>query len=203
MNHSILPPGRMGWPLIGENLEYILMGRKGTPEKFIEDRMNKYSSQVFKTSLLGEKMVIFCGSKGNKFLFSNEFTLVQSWWPHSFDVIFPDLKTSIKEESKKMKAFLPRFLKPNSLHKYIGTMDQIAKQHLNMYWDHKDSVAVLPLVKKYIFSVTCRLFLSIENEDYIAMFNEQFETVSVGILSLPINFPGTAYNRAIKASNFV
>nr|AOG74843.1 cytochrome P450 [Aquilegia coerulea] len=200
---SVLPPGKMGWPLIGENLEYILMGRKGTPEKFIENRMNKYSSQVFKTSLLGEKMAIFCGSKGNKFLFSNEFTLVQSWWPHSFDVIFPDLKTSIKEESKKMKAFLPKFLKPNSLQKYIGTMDLIAKEHLNMYWDQKDSVTVLPLVKKYMFSLACRLFLSIENVDYIAMFNDQFETVSAGILSLPINFPGTAYNRAIKASMFV
>lgn len=53
-----LPPGTMGWPIIGETLEFFITATRGTPEKFITDRMNKYSPKIFKTSLLGKKMAV-------------------------------------------------------------------------------------------------------------------------------------------------
>ncbi|KAM7519158.1 hypothetical protein LguiB_018120 [Lonicera macranthoides] len=53
------------------------------PQKFVNDIMKKYSPDVFQTSLLGEKMAVFCGATGNKFLFTNENKLLTSWWPLS------------------------------------------------------------------------------------------------------------------------
>ena len=38
-----LPPGKNGWPIIGETLEFAGIGQKGSPEMFIKDRMRKYS----------------------------------------------------------------------------------------------------------------------------------------------------------------
>ncbi|KAL0433235.1 UNVERIFIED_CONTAM: Protopanaxadiol 6-hydroxylase [Sesamum latifolium] len=74
-----LPPGTRGWPMLGENVE---LARSGGP-KFIKDRMEKYSEDVFQTSLLEERMAVFCGAKGNKFLFTNEYKLVSSRLPKS------------------------------------------------------------------------------------------------------------------------
>jgi hypothetical protein len=48
-----LPPGKTGYPMIGESLEFLSTGWKGHPEKFIFDRMARFSSEIFKTSLLG------------------------------------------------------------------------------------------------------------------------------------------------------
>ncbi|XVF23286.1 hypothetical protein REPUB_Repub13aG0023600 [Reevesia pubescens] len=123
-SHLNLPPGRMGLPLIGESLEYLLTGRKGHPEKFLNERMAKYSSQVFKTSILGQPMAVVCGAVGHKFLFSNESKLVTAWWPDSVNKIFPSsTKTSSQEESIKMRKMLPNFLKPEALQRYIEQIE--------------------------------------------------------------------------------
>ncbi|KAK4388109.1 Protopanaxadiol 6-hydroxylase [Sesamum angolense] len=47
-----LPPGTRGWPVLGENMELALSGQP----KFIKHRMEKYSQDVFQTSLFGEML---------------------------------------------------------------------------------------------------------------------------------------------------
>ena len=44
-NHKIdgvLPPGSMGWPLIGETLQFIIPGRSLDLHPFVKKRMQKY-----------------------------------------------------------------------------------------------------------------------------------------------------------------
>ena len=72
---SKLPLGALGWLVLGENLKLAASG----PEKFIQERVKKYTEEVFKTSLLGGKMVVFCGAAGNKFLFSHEYNSLAIW----------------------------------------------------------------------------------------------------------------------------
>ena len=79
--YSKLPPGKKGWPIIGETLEFGTAGQRGTPEIFIKERMRKYSQDLFQTSLFGENLAVLCGAAGNKFLFSNEKKYVTAWWP--------------------------------------------------------------------------------------------------------------------------
>ncbi|XVF67011.1 hypothetical protein PTKIN_Ptkin10aG0086200 [Pterospermum kingtungense] len=203
-NGTNLPPGRMGLPLIGESLEYLLTGRKGHPEKFLNDRMAKYSSQVFKTSILGEPMAVVCGAVGNKFLFSNENKLVTAWWPDSVNKIFPSsTQTSSKEESKKMRKMLPNFLKPEALQRYIGMMDMIAQRHFEASWEGKQEIKVFPLAKGYTFWVACKVFLSIEDPDHVSIFSDPFNVMASGIISVPINLPGTPFRRAINAAELI
>ncbi|GMI97476.1 cytochrome P450, family 716, subfamily A, polypeptide 1 [Hibiscus trionum] len=203
-SNTSLPPGRTGLPFIGESLEFLSAGRKGHPQKFIYDRMDKYHSQVFKTSILGEPTAVFCGAAGNKFLFSNENKLVTAWWPDSVNKIFPSsLQTSSKEESKKMRKLLPNFLKPEALNRYVGVMDSIAQRHFGTYWERQSQVSVFPLAKNYTFWVASKVFLSIEEPEHVAQLSRPFNVLASGIISIPINLPGTPFNRAIKASNIV
>ncbi|GFS44297.1 cytochrome P450, family 716, subfamily A, polypeptide 1 [Actinidia rufa] len=167
-----LPPGRTGFPIIGENLEFLATGWKGHPEKFIFDRIAKYSSYVFRTSLFGSPTIVLCGCAGNKFLFSNENKLVQSWWPNSVNKIFPSsTQTSSKEESIRLRKMLPNFLKPEALRRYIGVMDVVASRHFASDWENKDQTP--------------------------------FGVLGAGVLSIPIDLPGTPFNRGIKASKFI
>ncbi|XP_015081942.1 beta-amyrin 28-monooxygenase-like [Solanum pennellii] len=198
-----LPPGKSGWPVIGETLEFLSTGWKGHPEKFIFDRISKYKSSIFKTHLLGEKAVVFCGASSNKFLFSNENKLVQTWWPSSVDKVFPSsTQTSSKEEAIKMRKMLPNFLKPEALQRYIRIMDHIAQKHFQS-WENQQEVVVFPLAKRYTFWLACRLFVSVEDPNHVAKLADPFDVLASGLISIPINLPGTPFNRAIKASNFI
>lgn len=201
---ATLPPGRTGWPFVGETLEFLSTGMKGHPEKFIFDRMTRYSSEVFKTSLLGEPVAVLCGAAGNKFLFSNEGKAVTAWWPSSVNKIFPSsAQTSSNLESLKMRRMLPHFLKPDALRRHVPVVDAIAGRHFAADWDRKDRVEVFPLAKRFTFWVACRLFMSLEDPRCIADFACPFNLLSAGILSIPINLPGTPFNKGIRASKAI
>ncbi|KDP33425.1 hypothetical protein JCGZ_06996 [Jatropha curcas] len=192
------PPGSTGWPLIGETMEYLSTTREGIPEKFINDRRNKYSSKLFKTSLLGQPMVLLCNAEGNKFVFSNENRLVSSWWPSSVDKLFDSQNESKGELATKMRKFVTPVLKSDMLRKYVDVVDAKTRQHLQNHWDGKQVVEVHPFAKDLTFVLACRLLLGIDDEEAIAQLQKSFEHFSAGLLSLPIDLPGTNFRRAIK-----
>ncbi|EEF35534.1 beta-amyrin 6-beta-monooxygenase [Ricinus communis] len=201
-----LPPGTKGWPFIGESLAFLMTSRRGHPEKFINDRVTKYSADVFQTSLLGENMAVFCGAAGNKLLFTSENKYVKAWWPKSllkaFLVPDPD-EFSFKEVSTGYRRILTEFLKPEALQRSIPVMDSMAREHLKTDWHPFKEVKVFPLIRKYSFALSCRLFISIKDPNLVSKLLGPFALVSSGMLSVPINFPGTPYYKAIKASKVI
>ncbi|KAG8373908.1 hypothetical protein BUALT_Bualt11G0074200 [Buddleja alternifolia] len=200
-----LPPGKTGWPFFGESLEFITTNRKGHAEKFILDRVAKYASHVFKTHLFGAQTAVFCGPKENKFLFSNENKLVQVWLPSSVTkVIFTSaVDSSPGEEALKIRNMLPNVLKPENLQRYVSIIDHIAQKHFAEKCESKKEILVYPLARRYTFWVACKVFISMEDPNDVAKFTEHFDALISGLFSIPINFPGTNYNKAIKASKFI
>ncbi|KAL6316283.1 hypothetical protein AAG906_017914 [Vitis piasezkii] len=201
-----LPPGTMGWPIIGETLEFALACQGGNPGRFLNDRMNKYSPQVFKTSLLEANMAVMCGASGNKFLFSNEDKLVVSWWQRSMKKIlcFPSVfNETLTGDKFRPPTFLPEFLKPEALQHYLATMDSMASEHIELNWSPNREVLVFPLARKYSFALAFRLFMSIDDPEYVEMISHPFQILNEGFLSVPIDIPGTTFNRALKASKFI
>lgn len=45
--------------------------------------------------------------------------------------------------------------------------------------------------------------MSLDDPKEIRKFEEPFQLLASGIISMPIDFPGTPFHRAIKASNFI
>ncbi|XP_012855021.1 PREDICTED: beta-amyrin 28-oxidase-like isoform X1 [Erythranthe guttata] len=174
------------------------------PQKFIQDRMRKYSPEVFMTSLLGQKIAIFCGAKGNKFLFMNDDKLFTSFWLQSMKkaLLFPEpAKGNFISILKR--SYHGDFLKPEALKQYIPAMDALARQHLDSYWIPNSVVEVFPLSKKYTFELACRLFLNVVDPAHIGKLSGPFTLVTSGMLYVPVNLPGTAYHRAVKGGKLV
>nr|ALR73782.1 CYP716A80 [Barbarea vulgaris subsp. arcuata] len=205
-SYQNLPPGKTGFPLIGESLSFLSEGSQGHPEKFITDRVRRFissSSGVFKTHLFGSPTAVMTGASGNKFLFTNENKLVVSWWPDSVKKIFPYTQSTYTEESKKLRILLLQFMKPEALRKYIGVMDEVTQRHFETEWTNKKQLIVYPLSKKLTFSIACRLFLSMDDPERVSKLEERFNSVVMGIYSIPIDLPGTRFNRSIKASRLI
>ncbi|KAL3504006.1 hypothetical protein ACH5RR_033847 [Cinchona calisaya] len=193
----------MGWPFIGESLDYFSKLQQGLAYKFLTERWKKYSSSTFMTSLIGEPMVLFCNAEGNKLLFSNEQKLVQVWWPSSLSKIFPksDDKPS-NEHSLTVHKLLRLILKNDGLREYVGIMDAIMKEHLQTYKKCKE-VNVGDISKRYLLSLSSNIFIGMNDPGKIDTLAKLLKEIENGIFSIPINFPGTPLNRAIKASRLM
>ncbi|OWM69463.1 beta-amyrin 28-monooxygenase-like [Punica granatum] len=207
-----LPPGQTGyWPIIRETLDFFMAGRNGTPGKFVTDRTSRYSSDVFRTSLLGvgKNVAVFCGASGNKFLFSGESKYVTWWWPRSVRMVaeFPDPDSvdgyPTDDSFAKTRRFILEFVRPEALQRYLPIMDSMAKQHLEADWAPYEEVRVFPLLMKYTFALSSRLLMGNQDPTFITRLGHMFELVASGMLSVPINFPGTARYKAIQAGKSI
>ncbi|XAR62654.1 hypothetical protein NMG60_11017500 [Bertholletia excelsa] len=182
-----LPPGTTGWPLVGDMLKFATLG----PEKYVNEGMNKFSPEVFRTSLMGEKMAVVCGPAGNKFIFSNENKLFASWLPLSLKrvLVFPSHSENSKEEISALKRnFMHEILKPDALRHYIPIMDSMARKHLDEEWEPHEQVKVFPFI---------------EDPERINRIFDHFSRITSGMFSVPIALPGTAYSRAIRGGKMI
>ncbi|XP_052203536.1 beta-amyrin 6-beta-monooxygenase-like [Diospyros lotus] len=193
-----LPPGSTGWPLVGDHADFAISG----PEKFIKKKLAKFpSSEVFQTSLFGENMAVFCGPAAKKFFFSNENKLFTSWLPRSMikAILFPSsVGDVIKDVTILQRTFLQDILKPEALRQYIPIMDSTAREHIDDEWVPNKDLKVVPLLKKYTLELGCRLLMNIDDPKRIKTLVEPFNLVASGMLAVPVDFPGTAYNGAIR-----
>ncbi|KAK7318772.1 hypothetical protein RJT34_03479 [Clitoria ternatea] len=199
-----LPPGNLGWPIVGETFEFMRACLEGNMTKFLGEKMDKYDSRVFKTSMFGDPIVVFCGPAGNKFLFSNENKNVQVWWPSSVRKLLRlSLVNKVGDEAKMMRRLLMSFLNAETLRNFLPKMDTIAQHHIMTHWEGKDEVLVYPIVQLYTFELACCLFLSIEDSVHITKLSSKFEEFLKGIIGFPINLPGTRFHSAMKAANAI
>ncbi|OMO82627.1 Cytochrome P450 [Corchorus olitorius] len=196
-----LPPGSMGWPIIGETIEFLF----GNPENFVFDRMEKCSPRIFKTNILGEPTAVICGAEGHKFLFSNEQKLFTAFRPLSSKKLFRSsqggaahVQAPRNDEVKVLRS--PIFLKPEALVRYLGHIDSITQQHILKYWDDEDEVKAFPLAKTLTLTLACRFFLGIDDPERISRLVSDFDDVTVGLHSIPVSFPGTKFYRANRAA---
>nr|AXU93523.1 cytochrome P450 monooxygenase CYP716A263 [Taraxacum kok-saghyz] len=194
-----LPPGRRGWPVIGETVEFVTAGWKGHPEKFIVDRMKKFSHHVFRTSLMLEDAAVFCGPEGNKFLFSNENKLVRFWLPASARKILPFTQYCGDDIAKMVRYHL----KPETIRQYVPIIDMVAQKHFETRWEGKDQILTHETTKNFTFLVACKIFFSIDEPEWVNNLSGPFKRLAPGLFSIPINLPGTPFRRAINARTFI
>ncbi|GAB2222593.1 hypothetical protein Droror1_Dr00016715 [Drosera rotundifolia] len=198
---SLLPPGNMGWPIVGETLEFFGSLRKGTPWSFYRERMDRHDPRVFKMGMLGSAAAVICGAAGHKFLFGNENKLVRTWWPPSVHKLFgPCLITHEHlDKVKRTRKILSSSLDPEPLIKYVKTMDSVTINHIRSLWLGKEEVVVYPTIKVYALELACRMFMSFEEQELILKLSAQFNIFNKGVINIPLNFPGTEFHRAMRA----
>ncbi|OWM73383.1 hypothetical protein CDL15_Pgr026482 [Punica granatum] len=200
-----LPPGTFGWPFLGETVEFIRAKSEGCADKFVKDRVERYGSTVFRTSLFGEPMAFLCGPAGNKFLFSNEGKKVAHWFPAplrwmlegSFIFMCGD------EARVRKKLLTASFFNTESLMKCVPIMDEITRGYLKTHWEGKEEVQVCTSIKRYPFEVPCRLFMSIVEPELISRLLFQFNIFIKGLAGFPLNIPGTQFHRGMRAVNII
>ncbi|XP_058075357.1 taxadiene 5-alpha hydroxylase-like [Magnolia sinica] len=195
-----LPQGSLGLPIIGESWSFLRAIKNNRGADWVNERVAKHGP-VFKTSILGSSTVVLTGQAGNKFVLStDEVALSMKQPPSSVRIVG---KQNIFELNgnryKLVKGAMMRFLKPESLQEYIGIMDDLVKTNLLMKIKEEETIKLVPLLKVLTFDVSCSLLFGIHDKPTKEALFEDFATALRGVWSIPVNFPGTVFWRALRA----
>ncbi|KAJ0966371.1 hypothetical protein J5N97_027509 [Dioscorea zingiberensis] len=199
-----VPPGSLGFPVIGESWSFVQALREERGSEWIQKRVAMHGN-IFKTSLMGCPTVIVTGRLSNKFVFSADDETLSLKQPPA--VVMLAGKYSIFELTgpryKLVKSVVLRFLKPEALQEYIGPMDSLVKNSLEhiLTMKVKDSstIHIVPFMKRLTFNLTCSLLFGLHDEPTNEALFEDFSDLFKGLWSVPLNLPGTAFRRALRA----
>ncbi|KAK6781715.1 hypothetical protein RDI58_019511 [Solanum bulbocastanum] len=139
-NNGKLPPGSMGWPLLGETIQFFAPNTSFDIPPFVKERMQRYGP-IFRTSLVGRPVIVSTDPDLNYFIFQQEGKLFQSWYPYTFTEIFG------RQNVGSLHGFMYKYLKnmvlnlfgPESLKNMLPEVEKIVNNNLKR-WSGQTSV---------------------------------------------------------------
>nr|UHB15525.1 cytochrome P450 [Paris polyphylla] len=74
------------------------------------------------------------------------------------------------------------------------------RHHLNMNWIGRQTVTVLPLMKRLTFDIISSLIFGLEKGPIRERLGSHFQEMIEGMWAVPVNLPLTRFNKSLKAS---
>ncbi|BAF21713.2 Os07g0519500 [Oryza sativa Japonica Group] len=193
-----LPPGSLGFPVIGQSISLLRALRSNTDYQWYQDRIKKYGP-VFKMSLFGSPTVLMAGPAANHFVFSNQ-DLIFTQTKAINTIIGRSILTLSGEELKQVRGALQGHLRPEMVTKYMRKMDEEVRRHIDLNWVGHKTVKVAPLAKRLTFDIICSVVFGQGIGPIREALATDFETLVQALLSLPVNIPFTKFNKGLSAS---
>nr|QWK52376.1 cytochrome P450 708A1 [Isatis tinctoria] len=129
-----LPPGSMGFPVIGETVEFFRPQSFDQIPPFVKKRMSKHGS-LFRTSILGSKTIVSTDPEVNFEIFNQENKCFIMSYPEAVVRIFGKDNLFFKQGRdfhRYMRQIALQLLGPECLkQKFIHMIDLATREHLN------------------------------------------------------------------------
>ncbi|PHU28274.1 Cytochrome 87A3 [Capsicum chinense] len=188
----------MGWPLLGETIQFFAPNTTSDIAPFVKERVKRYGP-IFRTSVVGRPVIVSTDPDLNYFIFQQEGQLFQSWYPDTFTEIFG------RQNVGSLHGFMYKYLKnmvlnlfgPESLKKMMPEVEEAAKNKLKR-WSGQTSVEMKEATANMIFDLTAKKLISYDSETSSENLRESFVAFIQGLISFPINIPGTAYHKCLQ-----
>ncbi len=195
-NPTALPPGKMGWPLIGETLAFAK-----NPFGFIQSRVDAHGP-VFKTSLLFRKTVVISGREACR-RFTDESLVVRAGsFPSAVAQMFGGKSLPFLDGAahKTRKELVLAAFDDAALASYLPDMQRSVEAHFKT-WLTMGEFGWLDQMRALAFEVICSNMLGLGRGPELDHLLEDYKAITEGMLALPLPIPGTTFWKAQKCKN--
>ncbi|XP_050221392.1 cytochrome P450 87A3-like [Mercurialis annua] len=200
-----LPPGSMGLPLIGETIQFFIPSKSLDMPHFVKSRIKKYGS-IFKTSLAGRPVVVSSDDDFNHFILQQEGKLVELWYMDTLSELvgqngsFKD-GISFGHIYKTFKRLITEHFGPERLKEHIlPQLEDVVDDYLQA-WSKQDSIDLKHSCCSVILDFTAKLLFSYDTDKSGDNLSRTFASFAEGLLSFPVNIPGTAFHKCMENKN--
>ncbi|KMT05545.1 hypothetical protein BVRB_7g176680 [Beta vulgaris subsp. vulgaris] len=198
----ILPLGTLGWPLLGETMEFISCAYSDYPERFMDKRRRLYG-KVFKSHIFGKQTIISTDAEVNRFILQSDAKLFVPSYPKSLTELMGKSSILLINGSlqKRIHGLVGSFFKSSHLKAQITRDMQIYVQQAMDKWADNTHfpIFIQDEAKNIAFQVLVKALISLDPGKEMQFLKRQFQEFVSGLMSLPINLPGTQLYRSLQA----
>ncbi|KAK6261544.1 hypothetical protein QUC31_007360 [Theobroma cacao] len=195
-----LPPGRRGWPLLGDSISWYNAVASSHPPLYVEEQVKRFG-KIFSCSLFGKWAVVSADPSFNRFVMLNEGKLFQSSYPKSFrDLVGKNGVITVQgEQQRNLHAIASNMMRLDKLKShFLEDIQKVVLQTLSHIQDNR-TILLQDVCRKLAINLMVNQLLGVSSEAQINEMAQLFSDFVDGCLSVPINWPGFAYHTAMKA----
>ncbi|KAI9180168.1 hypothetical protein LWI28_001917 [Acer negundo] len=194
-----LPPVAMGLPLIGDTFEFLASHSLYEISPFISKRVARYGP-LFRVGLFGQKMVVSTDPETNYSIFRQENQDLMLWHFGTLEeMVGEKLLASHGSIHRYLRNLVLRMVGSESLRvKLLHEMDVATQRHLRS-WATDGRVHVIDASQKMSLELIAGKLLSYNESKQAKKLGENYKTFKDGLVSLPLNIPGTTFHASMQA----
>ena len=194
MSTAPLPPGRGGLPLLGETLAFAK-----NPFRFLDERLAAHG-RIFRTNVLGRKTVVVAGPEAaGRFIDGSVVMREGSMPPHVQELFggrsLPLLDGDVHAARKRI--VLQAFTR-EAMAAYLPVIESTIERYFAA-WSGAGEIRWLDEMKRLAIEVICTTFAGLPVGEEMDRLRRDYDVLTSGFATLPINLPGTPYRKALKA----
>ncbi|KAL1569459.1 cytochrome P450 90B1-like isoform X1 [Salvia divinorum] len=195
----------MGWPFVGETIDYLKPYPAHTIGKYMEHHISKYG-KIFKSHLFGEATVVSADAGLNRLILQNEGKLFECSYPRSIGGILGkwSMLVLVGDMHRDMRSISLNFLTNSRLKTQLLRQVESHTALVLSSWAHGSVVCAQDEAKKFTFNLMAEHIMSLEpGEAETERLKKEYITFMKGVVSAPLNLPGTAYWKALRSRSTI
>jgi len=194
MSSAPLPPGRSGLPLLGETLAFAK-----NPFRFIDERLAAHG-RVFRTHVLGRKTVVVAGPEAAGRFIDGSVVMREGSMPPHVQELFGGRSLPLLDgdaHAARKRIVLQAFTR-EAMAAYVPIIQRTIERYFAK-WSGAGEIRWLDEIKRLAIEVICTTFLGLPPGEEMDRLRRDYDVLTSGFATLPINLPGTPYRKALKA----
>ncbi|KAG6471622.1 hypothetical protein ZIOFF_069066 [Zingiber officinale] len=196
-----LPPGRQGWPFVGETFGYLKPHPATSVGQFMEQHISRYG-KIYRSNLFGYPTIVSADVGLNKFVLQNEGKLFECSYPSSIGGILGKWAMLVQVGDMHLKMRMIAFNFTNNASLRSRLLPEVERHSLLVLrsWIHGSTFSALEEAKKFTFNMMAKNMLSMDPyEAKTDKLRLEYITFMKGVISAPLKIPGTPYWKALKS----
>ncbi|PSR96908.1 3-epi-6-deoxocathasterone 23-monooxygenase [Actinidia chinensis var. chinensis] len=197
---SSLPLGTLAWPLVGETIDFISCAYSDRPESFMDNRRRLYG-KVFKSHLFGSPTIVSTDAEVSRFVLQSDSKVFVPSYPKSLTELMGKSSILLINGSlqRRIHGLIGAFFKSPHLKAQITKDMEKYVQEAMGNWGEDYPIYIQDEAKNIAFQVLVKALISMDPGDDMEYLKKQFQEFIAGLMSLPINLPGSRLHRSLQA----
>ncbi|KAF8718771.1 hypothetical protein HU200_025073 [Digitaria exilis] len=196
-----LPPGDMGWPVVGAMWAFLWAFKSGNPNSFVSSFIRRYGrAGMYRAFMFSSPTILVTTPDACKRVLMDDENFVEGWPKATVELIGrKSFLTVHHEEHRRLRKLTAAPINGfDALSMYLGFIDRTVAESLRR-WSDAGEIEFLTEMRRMTFRIIVQIFLTAADDGTMVALERSYTDLNHGVRAMAINLPGFAFHKAFKA----